>query len=332
MENNILELPELIIQKSVHKIIADPSRVWQTVSGKRLQILSPGRINPNEGPDFGETAILLNGMIIVGDCEYHKNASDWFAHGHHTDPEYETVIIHIVSRLTSPERFDHELLLISDEDIAEAIKRKSADVGKQDLRSLEELQQFALIRLLRKSMDAQKLINLYGFESAYNRFACDFISRYNSKRRRPVYSTIQLADLMKNIDRIPAFYFLREISNGVNIEINERMTFLLKQKGYNEGSHLRRELLINCILPMALCLADEEARINLLLWFWSVPALNKYGILNRRFEDISQDYLWQQQGMLEYIKEKGRTGNLVAEAFRKYGFSEVLSFYRFGFH
>lgn len=39
---------------------------------------------------------------LVGDVEFHIHARDWFAHGHHTDPRYNQVILHVVLFLDSP--------------------------------------------------------------------------------------------------------------------------------------------------------------------------------------------------------------------------------------
>jgi hypothetical protein len=41
--------------------------------------------------DFG------NGALRTGEIEIHYRASDWIAHGHHLDPAYNNVILHIVS-------------------------------------------------------------------------------------------------------------------------------------------------------------------------------------------------------------------------------------------
>ena len=103
---------------------------------------------------------------------------------------------------------------------------------------------------------------------------------------------------------------------------------LIRKKNLDEGAHLRRELLLNCVLPLALCIANEESRIGLFLWFWSTPALHQYGMLTRKFKDLPQNFLWQQQGMLEYIKDHGRRVNVVSESLKEYGFAEILSFYR----
>ena len=120
------------------------------------------------------------------------------------------------------------------------------------------------------------------------------------------------------------------IKSGLSISIPDLILNLIKHKIDEEGPHLRRELILNCVLPLALALANEENRINLFVWYWSTPTLNKYGILNRRFPNNPQNFLWQQQGMLEYLKEHGSKRNIVAESFREFGFLDVLSFYKNG--
>jgi hypothetical protein len=34
--------------------------------------------------------------VLSGDIEFHVRASDWYAHGHHRDPHYDSVILHVV--------------------------------------------------------------------------------------------------------------------------------------------------------------------------------------------------------------------------------------------
>jgi hypothetical protein len=87
---------------------------------------------------------------------------------------------------------------------------------------------------------------------------------------------------------------------------------------------------LNSILPLAICLANEESRIDLFHWYWSTPALHQYGLLTRRFKNLPQNYLWQQQGLLEYLYEYGKKTNVIAELIKDYGFAEILSFYKHG--
>ncbi|NDV61163.1 DUF2851 family protein [Puniceicoccales bacterium CK1056] len=69
---------------------------WQTRSGARLKVCHPGKWNHGAGPDFLEAVIELDGERRVGDVEFHLYREDWWRHGHHLDPAYDTVVLHAV--------------------------------------------------------------------------------------------------------------------------------------------------------------------------------------------------------------------------------------------
>ncbi len=320
--------PERIIQKRIYQFISDPSKVYEVKSGKRLQILSPGRHNKNEGPDFIDVAILLNGFIIVGAAEYHKNSSDWQLHKHNNNSDYDQVILHIVSNddLELANEFETLLIPISSLEDIEKSEVKSEEV----LSSIEDLQHYALIRMLRKSSEAQKLLKRGSVEYSITEITREYLERYNSRRRRPSYTTEKLKEVLASITKSNATIFLNALKNSETVSIPDIMQNLVKNKIADEGAHLRRELILNAILPLAICLANEEARINLFLWYWSTPSLHKYGKLSRRFAELPQNFLWQQQGMLEYLKLQGIQTNVTSEAISEYAFAEILSFYQAG--
>lgn len=64
--------------------------------GRTIRILSPGRHNHSDGPDFIDARIMLSGKLISGDVELHYKASDWYAHKHHLDEKYNNCVLHIV--------------------------------------------------------------------------------------------------------------------------------------------------------------------------------------------------------------------------------------------
>ena len=67
-----------------------------TQCGKRVAIRSRGNWNrAEEGPDFKQSRLLIEGMESSGDVEIHFNPQDWEAHGHHKDPNYNQVILHV---------------------------------------------------------------------------------------------------------------------------------------------------------------------------------------------------------------------------------------------
>lgn len=67
-----------------------------TTDGHSLMILNPGLHNKNQGPDFLEAKIKLGEEEWVGHIEIHLRSSDWDAHRHYDDINYQNVILHVV--------------------------------------------------------------------------------------------------------------------------------------------------------------------------------------------------------------------------------------------
>lgn len=68
-----------------------------TTSGKKLQIEERGLWNKiDSGPDFSMAKIRIQDEIWVGNVEIHIKSSDWDAHKHSEDRNYENIILHIV--------------------------------------------------------------------------------------------------------------------------------------------------------------------------------------------------------------------------------------------
>jgi hypothetical protein len=65
--------------------------------GASFQLISSGTHNTFEsGPDFSCALVKMNGIVWAGNVEIHLRSSDWFVHGHHHDPAYNNVILHVV--------------------------------------------------------------------------------------------------------------------------------------------------------------------------------------------------------------------------------------------
>ena len=69
----------------------------KTTEGKTVEIIDPGLANIHAGPDFFNAKIKIDDVLWVGNVEIHEHSSDWFRHGHHTDCDYDSVILHVAS-------------------------------------------------------------------------------------------------------------------------------------------------------------------------------------------------------------------------------------------
>ena len=65
--------------------------------GAPVEVIDPGNLNSDAGPDFFNSKIKINGTEWVGNIEIHVKASDWMRHGHDTDPAYDSIILHVVN-------------------------------------------------------------------------------------------------------------------------------------------------------------------------------------------------------------------------------------------
>lgn len=72
----------------------------RTADGTSLQIHHPGRLNKSDGPDFSGAEISIGNLRWYGDIEIHWKHCDWNSHGHHTDPNFNNVILHVVFQST----------------------------------------------------------------------------------------------------------------------------------------------------------------------------------------------------------------------------------------
>lgn len=118
---------------------------FETTSGEKIQILSPGIWNFEKGPDFLNAKIRSGSAILTGSVEIHYASMDWRRHAHHKDPLYEDLLLHIFCHDDwrespgSPGRFQ---ILIPDTSLApSAEKLRAGDCSfffnRSNLRNLE---------------------------------------------------------------------------------------------------------------------------------------------------------------------------------------------------
>jgi hypothetical protein len=65
--------------------------------GTPITIIHPGTHNElHAGPDFHNSKIAIDGIVLTGDVEIHRSFDDWQAHSHTGDTNYSQVILHVV--------------------------------------------------------------------------------------------------------------------------------------------------------------------------------------------------------------------------------------------
>ncbi len=66
-----------------------------TTDGRLIEVIDVGTHNLNEGPDFFNAKIKIEEKIWIGNIEIHKSSEDWYKHKHHTNKNYNSVILHV---------------------------------------------------------------------------------------------------------------------------------------------------------------------------------------------------------------------------------------------
>lgn len=95
------------IYESAHEYEHEVARRWYALpagvllplsNGASCQLLFAGRPGSAVGPDVRDVVLRFSQdeTPSAGDVEFHVRASDWFAHGHHTDARYNNVLLHVV--------------------------------------------------------------------------------------------------------------------------------------------------------------------------------------------------------------------------------------------
>ena len=73
-------------------------RDLQTTCGKPVEILHPGLLSQDQGPDFLQGKVRIGGILFHGQIEIHVEGEDWYRHKHESDPNYNACVLHVVHR------------------------------------------------------------------------------------------------------------------------------------------------------------------------------------------------------------------------------------------
>lgn len=75
------------------------AQAFKTADGEAIEVIDPGKLNTDAGPDFFNAKLKIGDTLWVGNVEFHLNASDWSKHKHDADSTYDSVILHVVNNI-----------------------------------------------------------------------------------------------------------------------------------------------------------------------------------------------------------------------------------------
>ncbi len=96
----------------------------QTIDGRALTVVFTGNWTHGNGPDFANAMLdFEGGGLQTGSIEIHHRTSEWVQHGHHIDPRYNDVILHVVSKHDMPDtrRVDGKLVPVAVLQVSDAV-------------------------------------------------------------------------------------------------------------------------------------------------------------------------------------------------------------------
>ncbi|MEZ4685461.1 MAG: DUF2851 family protein [Bacteroidia bacterium] len=95
MHVNQREIPESFLHFVWRGRYLHPGRRLIATCGKTVEVLHPGYWNHDQGPDFLQARLRIDGILWQGHVEIHVQSGDWYAHRHHTDKGYNGVVLHV---------------------------------------------------------------------------------------------------------------------------------------------------------------------------------------------------------------------------------------------
>ena len=221
----------------------------KTTEGEKIQVVHPGTLNTNGGPDFLNAQIKVGQTKWGGNVELHLKSSDWIKHKHDDNPAYDKLILHVVYRhdtsvdLNFPtleiknhirpsllERYE-ELMRIDKEIPCQSLLK---DIGK--LRKTHMLERVLIERLERKTQNVKALLaktNNHWEEVFYILIARNFGVKINQEPFQKIAENTPLKIFAKhknNLSQIEAILFGQA---GFLHQEHEDAYFLSLQKEYS---------------------------------------------------------------------------------------------------
>ncbi len=87
-------VPEVVVQE-IWRAQRLRAAELRTTGGLPVQVLDPGTLNVDGGPDFRNARLRIGDTVWFGDVEIHTTSRGWIDHGHNRDARYGRVVLHV---------------------------------------------------------------------------------------------------------------------------------------------------------------------------------------------------------------------------------------------
>ena len=229
-----------------------------TSEGERVEILQTGQRNTNAGPDFTDVRVQIGETLWAGCVEVHLRSSDWERHGHHNDPAYNNVVLHVVYQNDADVyNAQRQLLPVMElhfdqryfENYNRLILSKEAIVCQDDLSKIDEFTLaawFERLAIERLEQKAESIMKVFAAtcnnweETLYRQLARNFGFSLNALPFEALSKSLPLNTLLinkNNLRQIEALLFGQagmlddEIKDEYYDELSKEYKYL--QKKYN---------------------------------------------------------------------------------------------------
>lgn len=230
-----------------------------TADGEPVKPVAPGMLNTHAGPDFTDVQVQIGNTLWAGCVEIHLRSSDWERHGHHNDPAYNNVVLHVVYQYDTDTfnargqkipvmelHFDARYL----ENYSRLVNNQSYITCQDKFSTVDEfnrtawLERLAIERLESKASAVMQTYTATGNnweETLYQRLARNFGFNLNALPFEALAKSLPLGILLKHKDRLQQLEALlfgqagmlenKNIEDVYYMQLHNEYRFLRKKYG-----------------------------------------------------------------------------------------------------
>lgn len=177
-------------------------KTFSSLQNQQISIINTGQWNLEAGPDFKDAEILIDKQKYYGKIELHLSPELWYTHGHHWNPQYDDIILHVVwqnpNKLAIPSSIPIiELEPLMKEKLAAAQKYDDYPRGKKipydkmshQIKNLNNdnlkiiFQAAGLSKILKKSHQLKKQILTVGLEQTFYQNFLEIMGYKNNRQQ-----------------------------------------------------------------------------------------------------------------------------------------------------